>query len=98
MQPNVGPLCLGARAERAIKCDDIWEVRNVERQSTMSQFARRSQIDRRGGNDRRQANDLLYFAGGGVEHRTYSERRELNERRTDWARISPWASAIKRWI
>lgn len=64
----------------------------------MSQFAKRSQIDRRCGVDRRQANDLLYFAGGGVEQRTYSERRELGERRTHWARISAWSSTIKRWV
>ena len=78
--------------------DNMWERRDVERQPNVGQFTKRSQTDRRCGVDRRRANDLLYFAGGGVEQRTYSERRELGERRTDWARISPWSSAVKRWI
>ena len=49
-------------------------------------------IDRRSGFDRRIAYDLEYFQCEGIERRSNSEKREFNERRIDWVRISPWST------
>ena len=54
---------------------------------------RRLEIDRRSGFDRREVHDLEYFERGGVERRAMHEKRQMNERRVDWLRISPWSSA-----
>lgn len=45
---------------------------------------RRSGIDRRFGGDRRRICNLNYWLEGGVERRTWKERRSSLERREGW--------------
>ena len=52
----------------------------------------RSGIDRRCGKDRRSAHAVDYFFGGGVERRSWTERRVQGERRQNWVRVSEWSS------
>ena len=52
----------------------------------------RSGIDRRCGKDRRSAHAVDYFLNGGVERRSWKERRAQGERRQDWVRVSEWSS------
>jgi hypothetical protein len=49
-------------------------------------------IDRRSGEDRRKVYDLDYFSNGGVERRTWRERRSYVERRLGWLRVNKWVS------
>jgi hypothetical protein len=53
---------------------------------------RRFSIDRRFGEDRRRLYYLDYFLNGGVERRSWEERRGQAERRVEWMRVSKWAS------
>ncbi len=53
---------------------------------------RRFSIDRRFGEDRRRLYYLDYFLNGGVERRSWEERRGQAERRMEWMRVSKWAS------
>jgi len=55
-------------------------------------FLKRSLIDRREGEDMREAHSLDYFNEGGRERRENAERRRLNERRSEWVRVSKWSS------
>ena len=64
----------------------------VADETNMRQLEKRGQTDRRSGPDRRVAHDLEYFEQSGVERRSNRGRRELVERRTDWARINHWSS------
>ena len=52
----------------------------------------RSGIDRRCGKDRGKAHDVDYFLNGGVERRSWKERRAPGERREGWVRVSEWSS------
>ena len=53
---------------------------------------RRFSIDRRFGEDRRRLYYLDYFLNGGVERRSWEERRGQAERRVEWMRVNKWAS------
>ena len=53
---------------------------------------RLSGIDRRSVEDRRQIYDVDYFFEGGIERRSWKNRRWQEERRMQWRRISEWAS------
>ena len=53
---------------------------------------RRSGTDRRTGEDRRTLHDLDYFFEGGVERRTWRERRSPVENREGWMRMRDWCS------
>jgi hypothetical protein len=53
---------------------------------------RRFSIDRRFGENRRRLYYLDYFLNGGVERRSWEERRGQAERRVEWMRVSKWAS------
>lgn len=53
---------------------------------------RRSAIDRRSGADRRKTHNLDYFLKGGVERRSWKERRSEGERRAGWIRVGKWNS------
>jgi hypothetical protein len=52
----------------------------------------RAGIDRRCGEDRRKAHDVDYFLNGGVERRSWKERRAPGEWREGWVRVSEWSS------
>jgi hypothetical protein len=49
-------------------------------------------IDRRSVADRRKAYGFKFFFKGGVERRSEKERRERDERRQGWVRVSKWSS------
>ena len=49
-------------------------------------------IDRRSGEDRRQVYNADYFQNGGLERRSCKERRQQNERRKNFIRVSEWSS------
>jgi hypothetical protein len=49
-------------------------------------------VDRRFGGERRRMYNLDYFLKGGVERRSWKERRKKDERREGWMRISKWSS------
>jgi hypothetical protein len=49
-------------------------------------------LDRRSGEDRRQVYDADYFQNGGKERRSGIERRQQNERRKNFIRVSEWSS------
>jgi hypothetical protein len=49
-------------------------------------------IDRRFGEDRRRWYYLDYLLKGGVERRSWQERRVQDERREGWMRVSKWVS------
>jgi len=49
-------------------------------------------LDRRSGDDRREAYELGYFAQGSIEKRKGFERRQKDERRDQYVRISQWSS------
>jgi hypothetical protein len=53
---------------------------------------RRSGIDRRSGEDRRILHDFDYFFKGGVESRSWRERRSPVEQREGWMRMRDWSS------
>jgi hypothetical protein len=58
---------------------------------------RGSVMDRRSGKDRRMDTMFLcYFWDGGIERRSWNERREVTERRADWIRVGAWYS-INPW-
>jgi hypothetical protein len=52
----------------------------------------RAGIDRRSGSDNRQVYALDYFVSGGIEQRSYIDRRIGFERRKDWTLITQWSS------
>lgn len=52
----------------------------------------RSNIDRRSGMDRRQMHDLNRLIDDETQRRSIKERRETDELRSDWVRISKWSS------
>lgn len=52
----------------------------------------RSGTDRRSGIDRRQLHRLYRRANDQVEQRSYKERRESGELRSNWVRITSWSS------
>jgi hypothetical protein len=54
----------------------------------------RSGVDRRSGDERRIAYRLDYFLDGGQERRKFGERRNEEERRIGWTRVSKWSSAL----
>jgi hypothetical protein len=62
------------------------------RKKTHLVIDRRSGIDRRTGEDRRTLHDLDYFFEGGVERRTWMERRSPGEKREGWMRMRDWCS------
>ena len=51
-------------------------------------------IDRRSGDDRRRVYDFDHFIAGGVERRSWKERRSNDERRKDWLRAGRWSSVL----
>jgi len=53
-----------------------------------------SVTDRRSGEDRRREHNLDYFSNGGVERRSWQERRSQVERRRDWLRVTKWSSVL----
>ena len=53
---------------------------------------RLSGIDRRSVEDRRRVYDIDYFFEGGIERRSWKDRRWQEERIMEWTRISEWAS------
>jgi hypothetical protein len=58
-------------------------------------------IDRRSGADRRKEYDFDHFIMGGIERRSWRERRTGKERRRDWLRASKWSSVLVydlRWL
>ena len=55
---------------------------------------RHSRIDRRCGHDRRRVHNLDYFLKGGIERRTWKERRSNLERRRGWLRVEDWYSVL----
>ena len=64
---------------------------------TMSEM-RRSHIDRRSLSDRRTEHDLDYLSGGGVERRSWKERRSSAEQRKGWLRTEAWSSVDREFI
>ena len=55
---------------------------------------RRISVDRRSGRDRRNDYSINYFLKGGIERRSWKERRSPSERRFGWMRGSDWASVF----
>ena len=55
---------------------------------------RRFDIDRRSEADRRKVHNLDYFLSGGVERRSWKERRLQSERRAEWMRVGDWNSVF----
>lgn len=53
-----------------------------------------SGTDRRSGEDRRREHNLDYFSNGGVERRSWQERRSQVERRWGWLRVTKWSSVL----
>ncbi len=49
-------------------------------------------VDRRSGEDRRQVYDSVYWESGGIERRSVKDRRQQNERRDSYVRVSKWSS------
>ena len=56
---------------------------------------RESTFDRRSGEDRRRLYSLDYLMNGGVERRSWKERRFYGERRVGWMKVSKWSSLFK---
>jgi hypothetical protein len=75
---------------RALVTDEVKE-------QTMS-YVRRSRIDRRSLSDRRVAHDLDYLSGGGIERRSWKERRSSAEQRKGWLRAEAWSSVDREFI
>jgi hypothetical protein len=53
---------------------------------------RGSARDRRSGGDRRRVHNLDYLWNGGIERRSWKERRSHVERRQAWLRVTEWSS------
>ena len=49
-------------------------------------------IDRRSGENRRQFYYTDYFQNGGAERRSWKDRRQHDERRKGFTRVSDWSS------
>ncbi len=49
-------------------------------------------VDRRSGEDRRQVYDSNYWGHGGAERRSAQDRREPDERRGSYVKVSKWSS------
>jgi hypothetical protein len=49
-------------------------------------------IDRRSGEDRRQVYDADYWESEGIERRSANDRRQHDERRDRWVKVSKWSS------
>jgi len=52
----------------------------------------RSGFDRRTGMDRRQVHNINRLINDETQRRSLKERRETDELRSDWVRISKWSS------
>jgi len=52
----------------------------------------RSGFDRRSGMDRRQVHNMNRLIDDETQRRSLKERRETNELRSGWVRISKWSS------
>lgn len=70
----------------------LGEKLNKEDRTMTIFYLRRSSIDRRECEDMRESHNLDYFEEGGLERRVHLERRKLDERRSDWIRVSKWRS------
>ncbi len=55
-------------------------------------WAKRSAVERRSDADKRITLSSKYFKRGGKERRRFDERRNLEERRDGWLRVSKWRS------
>jgi hypothetical protein len=85
-----------SEAFKEIFSDDL-KTGNPEASSFFS-FCFMNDLKRRGfdrrtdGSDRRTSYSLDYFSGDIIERRTGKERRQKKEQRSNWTRITQWAS------
>ena len=49
-------------------------------------------VDRRSGEDRRKVYDSFYWENVGIERRSARDRRQPEERRDSWVKVSKWSS------